>query len=167
VPIPQSPAAPAAAANDPTQLSRDSYTAAEQQRRAAIAEQLRLQGAVRGYYSAIPYAFAARPPVVYVTPGAVRRAYRLGYWQAYRVGVDVYAAPAGGVVQQPTGHEKIWTSPNGYVYRPRYDLPPATTSPTTPVAPLPPENLAPPAAGTVPLPPIPEPPSQPVGPKEF
>jgi hypothetical protein len=61
---------------------------------------------------------------------------------------DPYYAGSG----QPIGHEKIWTSPNSYVYRPLYAAPPAVAGSPTPSKPAASPLAKPSAAPLTPTP---------------
>ena len=77
---------------------------------------------------------------------------------------DVYAYPYYPWMRQPIGHEEIWTSPNGYIYRPRYASPkevPDDPMPAAPPAPTPASAHKPAVA------PKPAPPPAESGPREF
>ena len=158
---------------------QDAYSQAEQQRREAIAYQRQLVEQARlNYYNYLNYAysFSCNPRKAY------RQAVRNGYAPLYppltRAPSDfLLGSPYYGAAKLPVGHEKIWTSPNGYVYRPLYQQPPGPTASQSrrppgeaPQAnPPPPPDPAPAAEPPKPAPqpePIPAPPSEP-GPREF
>jgi hypothetical protein len=160
---------------------QDAYSLAEQQRREAIVNQRLLVEQARWYpYNYFGYAYPSYYP---------RKAYR----QAVRYGYAGYAPmyppmtrgpsdfllgyPYYGAAKLPVGHEKIWTSPNGYIYRPLYPqsaAPHAAQSrrlPTDAPQVKPPEPPKPAPAAEAAKPnqaaePIPAPPSEP-GPREF
>lgn len=163
----------------PLQAGRDAHRMAEEARRRAIDRQLQLLGEVTWYgayaYEHDPAAYASYPgPLLAYGPRrAMRRAYRWGYgpaWWPY-----VYGYPYYPWMRQPLGHEKIWTSPNSYLYRPRYQPPearpqrPTPADPTTrPREPQPqPPQFQPPEIPARPAPErIPPPPAE-SGPREF
>ena len=95
-----------------------------------------------------PYGYSYNPRRAY------RQAVRYGYPPVFqpwpRVPGDIYGYPYYGAVRQPAGHEKTYTSPNGYVYRPLYEKPQPQPQPRIDGSP---ES-------------IPAPPSEP-GPREF
>ena len=168
-----------AAAQEPVpynalQAGQDAYQAAEAERRAAIDRQRSLieqmkwynTWAYRGYaptlidiyaYRYAPYGYSYSPRRAY------RQAIRYGYSPVFqpwpRVPGDIYGYPYYGAARQPAGHEKTYTSPNGYVYRPLYENPPPPQPP-----PGPPPQPQPRIDGSPES--IPAPPSEP-GPKEF
>jgi hypothetical protein len=125
---------------DALKAGQDAYRWAESERLAQIARQLQLEDRIRRMNTGLP----PRPLV----PGIG------GY-------------PYSGAVAQPTGHEKIWTGPNSYVYRPRWDLPvpPSPPSgrayPPWPGATVSPPASPPPRVGEIPPPPLPRPPAEP------
>lgn len=165
----------------------------------AIQRQLQLQDDIRWYntWNPTPYRYALPYIYAYAPPRAARRVHAalevyvppvqvLTPWP--RIPGDIYGYPYYPWVQQPTGHDKTWTSPNGYIYRPQYGSPP-TQAAKPPVAPQRPTTAAPstrlqPAVppgsvtptgppATIPAPPkpatpeeIPVPPTEP-GPREF
>jgi hypothetical protein len=123
---------------DPIRAAEEAAERAEMAARAAIGRQMALVAAAPLYSPSIVFPYRYPTPVVplaYGPPRAVRRAQR----SLDRAGVPyaVYvpavpwaarlsiAAPLPPPVQQPLGHEKIWTGPNGYIYRPWYGQPPA------------------------------------------
>jgi len=158
------------ASYDALQAGQDAYQAAEAERHAAIdqqrntIEQMKWYNtwAYRGYAPTLSNIYANgysyNPRRVY------RQAIRYGSPPVFqpwpRVPGDIYGYPYYGAVRQPAGHEKTYTSPNGYVYRPR--MPPPAPSPSSP--PAPPATPAPEVGGSPES--IPAPPSEP-GPKEF
>ena len=157
--------------------SQDAYSQAEQQRREAIANQRQLVEQARWYpYNYFGYAYPYYPRKAY------RQAVRSGYVPLYPPLTHgpsdfLLGYPYYGAAKLPVGHEKIWTSPNGYIYRPLY---PQSAGPTAaqsrrppteaPQANLPPPPEPSPAAEppkqAPPPEPIPAPPSEP-GPREF
>jgi hypothetical protein len=120
---------------DSLQAGQDAYRAAEADRQAAIQRQLRIQDEIRWYNTWAP-GYESWPTLPEIYAYGARRAFRptyrygnAGYYGPLfepwpRVPGDIYGYPYYGSVRQPTGHEKIWTSPNGYIYRPTYDPPP-------------------------------------------
>jgi hypothetical protein len=146
-------------------VPQDAYSRAEQQRREAIAYQRQLVEQARlNYYN---YLYTYNPRKAY------RQAWRYGYAPLYppitRGPSDfLLGSPYYGAAKLPVGHEKIWTSPNGYIYRPLYQQPPPPTASQTRRQPT---EVS---AAKVPEPPMPEPqpeaipapPSEP-GPREF
>jgi hypothetical protein len=155
---------------DALQAGQNAYRAAEAQRQAAIDRQLQVQDEIRWYNSWAP-GYGDGPTLTeiyaYGSPRAYRRAQRQGYGPLFepwpRVPGDIYGSSYYGYVRQPTGHEKIWTSPNGYIYRPRYDRPPSSGEPALPAI-VPPASRAPsrgvppaPPGGATPIPPPPTP----------
>ncbi|MDZ7616053.1 MAG: hypothetical protein U1E05_03555 [Patescibacteria group bacterium] len=185
----------------PLDAANDSYEYAEQGRQEAIARQLELMEYARQprVTVAVPYVGA---PAIAVPPGAARRALRRAYsqslrdpyWPGYGVMIGVGPRPAlpyvGAMpysppVRQPQGHERIWTGPNSYIYKPVYPAPfyPAPTEaarqpaspwdrtsppwdqPFEPQVPPVPEQ---PRSPTPAAPRIPEPPTAPLpGPQEL
>jgi hypothetical protein len=166
------------------QDNQGSYLLAEEARRAAIYAQIRMQENIRYFNTgsqADPPIYRSSLPDVYgytvngyVSPRAVRRAVRLGYpapvlTPGPRAPGDIFGYPYYGYVRQPTGYEKIWTGPNGTVYRPLYN-PPLYNPPNAPAMPsMPAEPSEPtpaPAPGQSPssaqpvLPPAPRSPDQ-------
>jgi len=84
-----------------------------------------------GSYGRGPYGGGGPDPNYYnPAPGAYPDVYSAYTWQMnpFDVGYDLLAGyrPIYGGARQPVGHEVIWTSHNGYVYRPTYS--PNTTS---------------------------------------
>ncbi len=187
------------AADRPTQVyspldaADDSYQYAEQRRREAIARQVEMMEYARQprVVVPVPYVDVTALPV---HPGAARRALRRAYSQSLRYphwpgyGVVIGAGPrpplpyVGAMpyyppVRQPQGHERIWTGPNSYVYRPIYPEPfyPAPTEamrqPSAPwEQPGEPQTQPTPAQPQTPTPApqIPEPPTAPLpGPQEL
>jgi len=156
---------------DPLQASRDAYYQAEEARRQAIDQQLGAVNYATWYGTwATPRVYAYSWPGVYAYPmrRSVRRAYRGVYvgpvapiitpWP--RVSVGVYGYPDYPPVPQPIGHEKIWTGPNSYYYRPIY----AEPGPPTPAGVPTPAAVEPPAVNAAE--PVPAPPVE-AGPREF
>jgi hypothetical protein len=160
-------------AHDSLEAGRDAHAMAERGRRRAIDRQLQTIEDIPWYNAwydawgrpyarryALPYIYAYAPPY------AAYRAHRAieGYVPAPPYGMWLYD-PGDGYgypyvprsyaprVEQPLGHEKIWTGPNSYVYRPRFAEPPSEASP-------------PPAPPAVPAR-LPPPPPEPAGPREF
>lgn len=190
---------PTEAADQPSQgyspldAANDSYQHAEQRRREAIARQVELVEYARQPRVAVPV------PYVDVTalpihPGAARRTLRRAYsrslryphWSGYgaMIGVGsrsplpyVGAMPYYPPVRQPQGHERIWTGPNSYIYKPIYPEPfylaptEATRQPSPPwersAEPQSQPTFAQPKTPT-PTPQLPEPPTAPMpGPQEL
>jgi hypothetical protein len=167
---------------DALQAGQDAYRAAEVDRQAAVKRQLQVQDDIRRYNAWLSEQGDWPAPLEvyeYRPSRAFRRAYRYGFspppapW--LRAPGDVYGYPYDGGVQQPTGHEKLWTSPNGYIYRPRYN-PPAVAEPRqAPRRPAPAEDRQVPSRvppAPIPQPPspptpAPSPPSEPAGPQEL
>jgi hypothetical protein len=123
---------------DSLKAGQDAYEWAERERQAQIGWQA-------GTLSGLPRLPPRLPP----------RAYRplLPNLWAY--------PPYYGTVAQPTGHEKIWTGPNSYIYRPRWDPLPASAGahplwsgqqgpPGTGRSGVPPPPPVPPAEGSLP-----------------
>jgi hypothetical protein len=182
---------PPQATHGPPQAGEDAYRMAEQSRRAAIDRQLQLQQDIQARNIWAPYVYRYALPYIYAyaPPRVARRVHR----ELDRPAVGPVLVPGPLVpgrypysssLQQPLGHEKIWMSPNGYVYRPRYPEPTSPAPvPTPAVPPAPPSGAvgsalrvppgatlpaspAPPAQGGPEL--IPAPPSEPApGPREF
>jgi len=141
---------------DSLQAGRDAHAMAERQRREAIDRQLQTIEDVQWYnawyddwYDAWgrPYARRYALPYIYgyAPPFAASRAHRAieGYAPAppftpwpYVPG-DIYGYRYAPRVEQPLGHEKVWTGPNSYIYRPRYTEPPAEVPPAAPEPPEP------------------------------
>jgi len=182
----QQPLQPAAAPDSPRYESRESYQPgqtydslqagqdaqrlAEERRADAIQQQL---PSSRWPSTWGPAYAAAAVPRVYVYPGprAARWAYRYGYgvyvpWP--RAVVPAYPYPR---LRQPIGHERIWTGPNGYIYRPidpRSPVPGGAAMPPAPQVPTPADPATRPQPGPpAELVPIPEPQAGPGGPREF
>jgi hypothetical protein len=165
----------------PLQAARDAQRLAEEARRRAIDRQLQVLDDVRRYrtYAYYDYALAA-PRDVYGPPRAIRRAYRRGYGPVWWTWPYIYGYPYYPQVKQPWGHEKIWTSPNSYIYRPLYDPPAEPPKPPTLADPSLRPQGPPPAEPPLdaPRPPLLIPPAHPVperiptppaesGPREF
>jgi hypothetical protein len=163
---------------DSLDAGQDAYRAAEADREAAIQRQLQTQDEIRWYNTWGPdYNFWPPPPSIspYNAPWGYPRAYRGGFhgpppW-AWR---DAYKPGYPDGVRQPTGHEKIWTSPNGYIYRPLYDQPDRpqrrSASPVPPAASRLHSDGSPPSRSspTPPPPtPMPPPPADSGGPREL
>jgi len=172
----------------PLDAAEEARLRADEAGQAAIHRQLQLIDDIRWYNTWIPTPYRPSLPYIYGygygPPGAASRAYRSGLDPVFtpwpRVPGDIYGYPYYGAVKQPIGHEKIWTSPNGYIYRPVYAPPagqvaaPRAAAPrpyrATPAAPA-----LPPAAGSPgqPVPPPPAlskpaaPPPGEAGPREF
>jgi len=121
---------------DPIRAAEEAAERADAAARAAIRQQMALVAAAPLYSPSIVFPYRYPTPVVppvYGPPRAVRRAQR----SLERAGVPyaVYVppvpwtarlsivAPLPAPVQQPQGYEKIWTGPNGYIYRPWYGQP--------------------------------------------
>ena len=156
---------------DLLQAGRDAYQTAEEERRRAIDRQLDVQEYARWFGTwTVPPVYAHPLPSVYAYPlrRSVRRAYRGVYlggvvpaitpWP--RVSVGVYGYPYDRRVRQPIGHEKIWTGPNSYIYRPIYAERPAQVPAEVPT----PATFEPPAV--IAAEPVPAPPVEP-SPREF
>lgn len=187
-PVPQGiPADRPSRIYSPLDAAADSHRLAEERRREAIDRQLEVIDRIRQQH-----ALAAAGYVdVTALPGyraAARRALRRGYlppipapWPGHGVPVrpgTLPPGPYGGAlryypqVQQPIGHERIWTGPNSYIYRPLYPEPSQPGRQPTPAKPRPAER---PSPSDVPPPPqpddvpeIPEPPVVPLpGPREL
>jgi hypothetical protein len=194
---------PAAAATPrpsytPFDAAEDARRMSEAEGQAAVTRQVQLLDDIRWRNMWAPYVeqYAAPFVAAYGPPWAGRRAYRdwaplpapLVYpplipWA--RGPSDFFGQPYVGQAQQPIGHEKIWTGPNGYIYRPKYADPPVPSQPTpaaprgvvapqpvpapTPNPPTSPSVAAPPADAAPEV--IPTPPAQrqpaPDGPREF
>ena len=197
-PVADPAAAPAPETYDSLDAGQDAQAMAERQRRAAVDRQLQTQADIR-YYQVLPgrwgrhYArrYAVPNIHVYAPPFAAQEAHRAiegGYIPAPPFGPwpmpgDFFGVPYVGEpyvdsVEQPQGHEKVWTGPNSYIYRPRQQEPTrAERQPT--LAPPQPTLAAEPAAAQLPVeqppvaPPSLNPPEQepllnPVpGPREF
>ncbi len=168
----------------PLDAAEDSYRYSEARRRAALDRQLEVLDRIRQGHAAaaLPYLDV---PALRGYPGAPLRALRGGYapplpypWPSYGRVLPYYPR-----VQQPIGHEKIWTGPNSYIYRPLYPEPFQPAPVDSVPQPAPPGHLpapqphpAPPVEPSeVPRPPapadvleIPEPPDTPhLGPVEL
>ena len=158
-------------AYDPLQAGRDAYQRAEEARRQAINRQLDTLDYAKWLSTwTAPRVYAYPLPSVYAYPirRSVRRAYRgvhvggvvpvITQWS--RAPVGVYGYPYYPQVWQPIGHEKVWTGPNGYIYRPIYaePAPPVPAQVPTPAVAEPPV--------LIPAEPVPAPPVEP-GPREF
>jgi hypothetical protein len=181
---------------DSLDAGRDSHAPAERKRREAIDQQLKTEADIR-YYHVWPgpwgrhYARRYAVPNIraYAPPLAALEAERaiesglvpappFGPWPMpsdFFFGPPLVGEPYVDSVEQPKGHEKVWTGPNGYIYRPRQQEPtpaqreptPAERQPAEPAAvELPGEQgpVAPPSLN----PPDEEPQLSPVpGPREF
>ncbi len=175
----------------PQQAAADADQLAEQRRRWAIERQLEVIDGIRQARAAAAFPYAVGPAMPGY-PRAARRALRRGYappppYPQPGHGVLVRPgpfpaapywglAPHGPPVRQPLGHERIWTGPNSYIYRPLHPEPfqpapvererqPTVAEPRPRELPVPREAPAPPPQA---VPEIPEPP--PVlepGPREF
>ena len=141
---PPGPIAHPAPTYDSLQAGSDAQQPAEEARGDAIRRQLGVQGDIRRYNTWLP-AYGPPLPAVYGygSVRAARRAYRSVYgppllapWP--RVPGDIYGYPYYPWARQPIGHEKIWTSPNGYIYKPLYP-----NSPLAPEAPALPQPQGP------------------------
>ena len=169
---------------DAFQAADDSYRNNEAERRTAIDRQIGQQNAVRAYRMWQPYAEAYALPYVYRYGGPAAGMYTHRALERYSSNFGVYAPELRGPrdffyqpqlpdVRQPIGHEKIWTGPNSYIYKPKYaePLPPLTAGPllTPPTAqpaeqqPVPPPIVSPGPSQpeTIPPPPLAD------GPQEF
>ncbi len=116
--------------------SRDAYLYAEPARRWAVDRQLGLLDSVRWYNTwARPEGPLLPDIYAYGSAAEARAAYCRGDAPVFepwpRVPGDIYGYPYYPYVKQSTGYERIWTSHNGYVYRPIYDDTPAAL-PTEP-----------------------------------
>ncbi len=182
----------------PLEAAEEARRRADEAGRDAIQRQLQLADDIRWMNTWAPTPYRASLPYLYgYAPRIGRRVERVFerwvdpvFTPWPRLPGDIYGYPYYPLVRQPIGHDKIWTSPNSYVYRPRYApaIPPPAARPAPPVPaparPLPPSPPAAPPATSVPaepevLPPgIPEPiplppPANPVpppaksGPREF
>ena len=133
--------AAAAAAQAPTpanprsygalQAADDSYRYNEAERRAAIDQQIGQQNAIRAYRTWKPYAEAYAMPYVYRYGGPVAGMYTHRAIERYAPNIGGYVPELRGPrnffyqpqlndTRQPIGHEKIWTGPNSYIYKPKY-----------------------------------------------
>ncbi|OHB70096.1 MAG: hypothetical protein A2V70_00455 [Planctomycetes bacterium RBG_13_63_9] len=162
------------------EAAQDAYRAAEAQRRWAISRQLQMLEDLR-YRNPWVAAFVPSPADFYgyANRWTPRRAYRDGF-DARLTPSPYIPGPIAGYAydprrRQPIGHEKIWTGPNSYVYRP-YPAParssPPASTPASPVAhPTPAASHPQPERIPTPEPipirePIPTPPVE-SGPREF
>ncbi|MGD0901088.1 MAG: hypothetical protein ABR915_24925 [Thermoguttaceae bacterium] len=144
--LPPPPAIPPRGSSSPAdsydslKAGQDAYQWAERERQAQIGWQAGTLSGLSGMNPRLPLR-AYRPllPDLWAYP----------YW-AY--------PPYYGMVAQPTGHEKIWTGPNSYIYRPRWDLPPASAGPHPPWPARP--GLPGTGRSKVPPPPPPMPPTE-------
>jgi hypothetical protein len=169
----------------PLEAAEEARRRGEEAGRDAINRQLQLADDIRWMNTWIPTPNRPSLPYIYGygVPRVARRAIERWADPVFtpwpRVPGDIYGYPYYSPVKQPIGHEKIWTSPNSYVYRPKYA--PSTTQPTRPTAPAPtparprmppaappsttapvePEVLPPGIPEPIPVPPIPQ------GPREF
>ena len=142
--------------SSPLEAADEQYRLAEQRRRWAFDRQLELLDAMRQRQALAAAPYAGVPALPGYRAGA-RRVLRRRYappaalpWPEYGALIpwgDLPPLPHGFVppdypyVQQPIGHERIWTGPNSYIYRPLYAEPfePAPVEP----APAEPEPLEP------------------------
>jgi len=179
----------------PLDAGEDAYRRAEAQRRWAIDRQLTVEKNVRDYNTwkyynwgnfnrfAQPFVDAFAPPRVAwrIRRGAARRA------ACGPVPPPFYPSPVSPDAplgynylpfrSQPVGHEKTWTSPNSYIYKPVYtppNRPQATIGNTPPpgaAAVAPPTTVPPPAPAARSENPLPQQPlnpaNRPSGPREF
>jgi len=129
------PAAEPGRIDSPRDAVDDGYRLSEEQRRWAIDRQLGLLQTLRAMQASGTVPYFDRP-VPTVCRAAARRALRRRYAPPPPYPLPGYGttipsglwplAPFGAVpndyrwARQPTGHEKIWTGPNSYVYRPLY-----------------------------------------------
>ncbi len=157
---------------DSLQAGQDAYRAGEQQRAGALQQQLGAQGNVvvpNGL--AVPYVSPPAAVYAYGGPRAARWGYRFGYgpWA-----VGPWPRGPGYMVARPypwppQGYVKIWTGPNGYIFRPIDPQQPLAPR-ATPIPQVPhradPSTRPSQSTMPVPAPPIPEPPAQ-TGPQEF
>jgi len=190
-PAPSGPVAPDGkpyrpnATYDSLQAGQDAYQRGEEERRWAIDRQLQVEQNiidynVWSYYNwGMPHFYGYGNPYVgmYAPPEVgfrLRRAFaRWGYWPPlYPTPLSpdsVYGYQYRPFAKQPIGHEKIWTGPNSYIYKPRYASPepppgpPAFQPAPPPGAPMPasPPGAQPPAIVNPPNAPVP------AGPREF
>jgi len=161
----------------PLDAAEEARIRADEDGQAATGRQLQLIDDIRWYNTWIPTPYRPSLPYIYGygygPPGAASRAYRSGLDPVFtpwpRVPGDIYGYPYYGLVRQPIGHEKIWTSPNGYIYRPVYAPPAGQAVAPRPAAPrayrATPATPLPPAAGS-PGQAAPPPPGE-SGPREF
>ncbi len=179
----------------PLDAGQDAYKRAEGERRWAVDRQLTVEQNIRDYNTWRYYNWGSPYFNQYASP------YAAPYIDAPRIGwrirrniaarIGTLGPPLPSVLspdarygynylpytKQPIGHEKIWTSPNSYIYKPRYtppNKPPATIGepPQPPPAqPQPAPVAQPPTAGSEnALPPPTYNPAnrpQPSGPREF
>jgi hypothetical protein len=121
------------------QAAQDAYRAGEQKRWCALSRQWQL---VEGLRCRNPWVAAYVPSLAEIAVYRGLRAFEqafggetvplsgLGAYVPGRVSGEGYYPGT----RQPIGHEKIWTGPNGYVYRPRYA--PAGRAELVPVSPV-------------------------------
>jgi len=147
---------------DSLDAGRDAHAPAERKRRRAIDRQLQANEDIR-YYNAWPgpwgryYARRYGVPHIraYAPPFAAREAERAiesglvpappGPWPMpsdFFFGPPLVGEPYVDSVEQPSGHEKVWTGPNGYIYRPRHEEPTPARREPTPAKPQPAEPAA-------------------------
>jgi hypothetical protein len=173
----------------PLEAAEEARRRAEEAGRDAVNRQLDLADDIRWMNTWAPTTYRDSLPYIYGYGGPrvgrrVERAFERWVDPVFtpwpRVPGDIYGYPYYAPAKQPIGHEKIWTSPNSYVYRPKYA--PSSPQPARPTAPAPtparcppppaappnatmpvePEVLPPGAAEPIPLPsPLPR------GPREF
>jgi len=157
---------------DGIDAGEEAYQLADQGRRDAIDRQLQAIQDAR-WYAGLPTgsAYYRNPPslgIIYagprrLLPWRARRAERrggYGYVYSYPyafepwplVGGDIFGYPYDNPIRQPSGVERIWTSPNRYLSRPIYGPaepvlpPPIPQGAPEPVPPPPPEPAPPPAS---------------------
>lgn len=123
----------------PLDAGRDAYARGEAERSSALDRQLRVENDVRWFNSwAGPFGGTTRVEVrTPSSPWLGSRAYRIPSPYEYPSAVlppplfTPWPLVSGGIwgypyypwASQPIGHERIWTSPNGYIYGPRYAEP--------------------------------------------
>jgi len=161
----------------PLDAAEEARLRADEAGQAAINRQLQLLDDIRWYNTWLPTPYRPTLPYIYGygPPRVARRAYRDALDPVFtpwpQVPGDIYGYPYYGTVKQPIGHEKIWTSPNSYIYRPVY-APPAGQAAAAPRVAAPGPYRATPAAPTLapaagsPGQPVP-PPAGESGPREF
>ncbi len=156
-PVPDPDAQAAPETYGPLEAGRDAQAMAERQRRAAVDRQLQTQRDIRWYHTgprslgryyvhryALPYIRAYAPPLAaYEAERAIEAALApapvYGSWPVpgdyYGYGVPYVGEPFVDRVEQPLGHEKVWTGPNSYVYQPRHEPPTRAQREPEPVPP--------------------------------
>ncbi|MFZ5831093.1 MAG: hypothetical protein ACOY3P_13465 [Planctomycetota bacterium] len=119
----------------PFDAARDSFELGEAGRQARLNNQLGLVETGRAYRMwgpVWPPVYGAYPAVVYSygSPRALWRAQRETVFYPPAIVAPrpflwspTPVAPLPGEVQQPIGHERIWTGPNSYIYKPLYPQP--------------------------------------------